>query len=164
MLSFNDFVNEETQEERDRRWVRIRKDRENVFMRMAQDKNYNTRLRAASSTACTEEGLLILIKTGDTVIRNRVGNNPHAPTSVLQELTKYPDNHRVIAAHHNASPEILRELSKSDDDQVISRIAGNRNTPIDLLLNLVKYPDGITRGNVKRNPVYINWKNEQLNF
>jgi hypothetical protein len=156
MLGFNDWVNEsETQEER---LLRVRKTREEIFMRQANSGVSRRRRDAASSPFCTEEGLRILMNDPFRSVRRAVAYNKRTPTSVLDDMVHDPEIHAAIAPHHNASPEALRELAKSDNPQIISMVAGNRNTPIDLLLDLLDYPDGTTRGNVKRNRTYIAWK------
>jgi hypothetical protein len=72
ILGFNDFINEETKEERDRRWVRVKKDREEQFTRMAMSKNRGTRYFAACSKYCNEEGLRILMNDRDPRVRGGV--------------------------------------------------------------------------------------------
>jgi hypothetical protein len=161
ILGFNDFINEETQENRNYRWAGIKKDRADQFMRQAMSNNRDSRYLAAKSKYCNEEGLRILMNDRDPSIRRRVALNPYTPASILKDMLHDEKLHLLIASNPNASPEILRELSSSTDDQVISKIAGNRNAPIDLLLKLENYPDGVTRGNAKRNKTHIAWRAAQ---
>ena len=136
-----------------------------VFVMLSKSDDSQVRQRVAKNTEATDEVLIRLSNDRDINVRWYVASNASVPAEAMEILSNDENGvvRHKVAENSSTPPNILAKLSEDKDDYVVAAVANNIHTPIDVLTRLSGVEDNYVKELAEQNLISRNKNGSSFN-